>query len=207
VRLMVFFIALSMWVQSTQAQYYNNDNTQREAARRQAILTAQGEVDRAQKLLDAATARVKANFNASADQTAAANDLKEKQAAFDKARAAVIERLKSDPAYQDAGQKARLAAGTVQEEHAASSQPSATQVQASIEKLNQRSVQSEMEQKAIDADPIASQAQKDLEAARQRGQQNDAALKAAMLNDPDYKSAFEQLQTAKSHLTAATGQY
>ena len=48
--MMVCFIAVFVSGQLAMAQYYNTDNVQRDAARRQAVLAAQGEVDRAHRL-------------------------------------------------------------------------------------------------------------------------------------------------------------
>jgi len=194
----------------------NNDaEAQRAAARRAAVTAAQGEVDRAQAAVESSLARVRANWKANPDLLAAQRDLAVKQAAYDKARQPIIDRLMQDPAYRAAADQARIADAAVKQEQAmrpATSPttlptPSDTQVQAATEKLQQKSALRDMEDKALSADPAATAARADLDASREKVKALQLQFDAAVLNDPEHKAAVDQLQAARSRLTAASGQY
>ena len=191
---------------------YPSDNAQREAARRAAVQAAQGEVDRAQAMITAASARVRATWKANPDLLAAEKELADKQAAYDDARAPVIAKLQQDPAYQGI----RVAAAKAEQQVAAArgnspatqpAAPSTDVVDAAKEKLEVKSALSNIEDKAIAADPAASRAKADLDASREKMKAMQAQFQAVLLNDPEYKAALEQLNAARSRLTAASGQY
>ena len=197
----------------------NNDETARANARRAAVTAAQGEVDRAQAAVEASIARVRATWKANPELINAERELATKQAAYDKARAPVVEKLKQDPEYRQAADQAAAADAAVKQEQAMRPPttspahpttipvPSDTQVQAATEKLQQKSTLREMEEKAIAADPAAAQAKAELDAARERIKALNLQFDAIMLNDPEHKSAVDALQAARSRLTAASGQY
>jgi outer membrane protein TolC len=196
-----------------------DDARARDDAHRAAIQAAQGEVNRAQSALDAATARIRAAWKANPDLLQAETNVKKLQADYEQARRPVIAELMKDPAYRSAAAAASDADTTVKHEQAdarSTSQPAAPttipvpspeQVRAAREKLRQKTTLRDMEEKALAADPTASQAKRYLDTAHAKVGVLQAQFKAALLNDPDYKSALAQLQAAQSRLTAATGQY
>jgi hypothetical protein len=183
-------------------------DAQRDAARQAAMKAAQGEVDKAQALVAAAANRIRAAWKANPDLLAAEKDLEAKQAAYAAARAPVIAKLEQDPAYRDARAAAADAEALVTQAKAAprATQPTAAVVDAATAKLEQKSVLREMEDKALAADETAAKAKADLDAAREKRRLLQLQFDAALLNDPEYKQALEQLNAAKSRLTAATAQ-
>lgn len=193
----------------------NDENAQRAAARRATVTAAQGEVDRAQAAVETSLARIRANWKANPDLLAAQRDMAIKQAAYDKARQPLLSHLMQDTEYRLAVEQARAADAAVKQEQAAHPTtspttlptPSDAQVQAATEKLQQKSTLRDMEDKAISADPAASAAKADLDAARERVKVLQLQFDAAVLNDPEHKTAIDQLQAARSRLTAASGQY
>ncbi len=222
--LLTIFLAGTAGFGQIIVQPSNNDDAQRAQARRAAVQAAQGEVDRAQAMLEAANARIRANWKASPDLLAADRDLTIKQAAFDRARKPVLDKLAESDAYQSALAQSKTADAQVKMNQAAGKlatgattkpsllpatlpAPTEAQVQAATDKLEQRSALREMETKAIAADPAATQAQVELDAAREKIKMLNLQFDAAKLNDPEYKSALNQLNSAKSRLTAAGGQY
>ncbi len=193
----------------------NNEAVQRDNARRAAVAAAQGEVDRAQAAVETSVSRIRANFKANPDLLAAQRDLSMKQAAFDKARQPLLAHLMEDTEYRLAAEQARAADAAVKQEQAAQRPttgpttlpaPSDAQVQAATEKLQQKSTLRDMEDKAVTADPAASAAKAELDSAREGVKALQLQFDAAVLNDPDHKSALDQLQSARSRLTAASGQ-
>jgi hypothetical protein len=184
------------------------------------VQAAQGEVDRAEANLKVVTTRIEAAWKAKPEVLAATKDLEIKQAAFEQARKPLIDKLKSDPAYESALAEATAADARVKNEQAnalaatpptskPTTAPAATpeQVQAAKEKLDQKSTLRQMESQAIASDPSASRAQTDLDASREKMKVLQLQFDAAKLNDPDFKAAMDQLTQAKSRLTAASGQY
>jgi hypothetical protein len=186
-----------------------NDNAQREAARRAAVQAAQGEVDRAQASVAAASTRIRATWKANPDLLAAEKDLTAKQEAFEAARAPVIAKLQQDPDYQQIRETAAKADQQVAEAHgiAPATRPSPAVIDAAKAKLEVKSALGNIEDKAIAADPAASKAKADLDAAREKMKVLQAQFQAVLLNDPEYKAALDQLNAARSRLTAASGQY
>jgi hypothetical protein len=187
----------------------NVNSAERDAARRAAVAAAQGEVDRAQALMQAASTRVRATWKANPELISAETDLAAKQSAYDAARNPVIAKLQQDPSYQqikEAAAKAEQEVDAARGDRPATrpAAPSPDVIDAAKEKLEVKSALSNLEDKAIAADPDASKAKADLEAARSRMQVLQAQFQAVLLNDPEYKSAYDQLTAARSRLTAAS---
>lgn len=187
----------------------NNVNADRDAARRAAVSAAQGEVDRAQALMQAAATRIRAAWKANPELLAAEKDLAAKQAAFDAAKAPVVAKLQQDPSYaqmKEAAAKAEREVAVARGDRPATqpAAPSADVVDAAKDKLEVKSALSNLEDKAVAADPEASKAKADLDAARDRMQVLQAQFRAVLLNDPEYKAAHDQLASARSRLTAAS---
>jgi hypothetical protein len=186
-----------------------SEAAQREGARRAAVQAAQGEVDRAQAAVAAASARIRATWKANPELLAAEKDLAAKQEAFDAARAPVIAKLQQDPNYQQIREAAAKAEQQVAQAHgrAPATRPTPAVVDAATAKLEVKSALSNIEDKALAADPAASKAKADLDSAREKMKVLQAQFQALLLNDPEYKASLDQLNAARSRLTAASGQY
>ena len=185
---------------------YNNE---RDAARRAAVQAAQGEVDRAHALMQAASNRIRAAWKANPDLLAAEKDLAAKTAAFEAAKGPVLAKLQQDPSYQqikDAAAKAEAEVAAARGNRPATlpAAPPPSVVDAAKEKLEVKSALNNLEDKAVAADPEATKAKAELDAAREKMQALQAQFQAVLLNDPEYKAAHEQLASARSRLTAAS---
>jgi len=224
-KLTAVIAVLSLFCGAASAQFIDRTNSgveaERNNARRAAVSAAQGEVDRAQASLDAVSARIAAAWKANPDLLAANKELAVKQSAYDRARQPILDKLSNDPAYKVAMLQAQTADQAVKAEQSATTRPthvrvgavpatlpgvSDMQVQAATEKLEQKSAMRDMEEKAITADPTAAQARSELDAARERVKVLQLQFDAMKKNDPEFKAALENLNAAKSRLTAASGQ-
>ena len=83
--------------------------------------------------------------------------------------------------------------------------PTDAAVVAAVDKANQRNKLRDMEEAAIAKDPKASQAQLKVDSATQKLKQMQLEYKAALLNDPEYKGALDQVQSARARVQAAAG--
>lgn len=200
----------------------------RDAARRAAMARARGEVERAQAMLQAATERVRATWDAKPQGQSAKQAVEDARKDFESAKAKVIDRLKEQPEYAQAEQADREAQADLHREavrtratQPATTQPagaaapapnlpapSLAQVEAATDKLKSRSKLQDLEEAAIAKDPAASKAEAKLNEAQQAAKQWQLQYEAALQNDPDYKSALNQLATARANAqAAAAGNY
>lgn len=190
------------------------------------LAAARGEVDRARTQLRQATEKVRSTWKANPQWIAANDELEAARKEFQTTRAAVIQRLKTDdPAYKaeldkhgDLQAKVRSEQDKTNSTQPASTQPagapeaapnlpapSAAQVEAATEKLEQKARLRNMEDIAIANDPAASKAQERLNKAQTENKIWQAQLDAALKNDPDYRTALDQMNAARSRFAAAGG--
>ena len=201
----------------------SNQDDSRQAERQRQVRAARGEIDRAQALIRVATTRVRSTWKANPELLAAEKELEQATEAFEVKRKAIVDKLKQDPAYAKALEGESAASADVKEEQQATNEkapattqpqsadeaaanlppPSQEQVDAAMNKLNKRSELRDIEEKAITADPAAREAMVKRDAAREKVQALQLQLDAAMQNDPEFKSAQEQLATARANLARA----
>ena len=197
------------------------------AERRAAVAAARAEVERAQAVVAAATARVRSSWKANNDYIAAEEELSNARRDFDRAREGVVEKLKNDPAYSAALRDEADAAARVRNEQAETNatQPATTrpaganesgpnlpapsdeQVRAATDRLNQKSKVRDLQDAAVNADPEASKARDRLDLAQRQMKVWQLQLDAALKNDPEYKAGMEQLAAARAKVPAAAASH
>lgn len=215
-----FGFGIGMPSQTASGQSGTNVN-----GREATLAAARGEVDRARTQLRQATDKVRSTWNANPQWIAANDELEAARKEFQSARAAVIERLKTDPAYKaeldkhgDLKNKVRSEQNRTNANQPASTQPagsseavptlptpSAAQVEAATEKLEQKAKLRNMEDIAVSNDSAAAKAQERLNKAQTNAKIWQAQLDAALKNDPDYRAALDQMNAARSRYAAAGG--
>ena len=197
----------------------NNDEAQRDRTRIAAVAAARGQMDRAQQLINVAQQRVQANWKANPQYLAALNEQADAKKAFGAERDRVLENLRQDNSYRETKQAERDAVVDVHNAQVQTNatqpdakpgtaklpDPSADQIAAAQDKLDQKSRVRKLESDAVDADPAAAKTKARLDKADDDLKVLALQLKAALLNDPDYKSALDQLTQAKAQLAAAAG--
>jgi len=183
-----------------------------------ALAAARGQVQRAQTLLNIAQQRVAATWKADPAYMAVVKEQKDARKAFDVERDRVIDTLRADPEIAEMKKSFDDANADVTEaQHdAAATQPNAApetlsptkaQMAAAQEKLDHKMKLRKVVTDAIMADPQAAKAKMRLDKANADLQVMELQHKAALLNDPDYKSALDQLTQARAQMAqAAAGQ-
>lgn len=195
----------------------NNDEAERSRARAAAVAAARGQVQRAEQLLNVAQQRVQANWNANPQYQALLKEQADARKEFGAARDQLLEKLKDDPRYTGAKQAEADASDDLHDAQAKTNatQPSAApgtanppdpspqQFAAAQDKLNSKTKLRKLVDDAVAADPAAAKARARLDQANSDLQVLSLQLKAALLNDADYKSALDQLTAARAQVTQA----
>jgi hypothetical protein len=191
----------------------DGDNS-RQNQRQRESRAARADVERAEASVRAAAARVRTSWKANPEMVAAEKELDEARQASDQERKRVVAALEKDPAYKQIKSQHATAAGDVRGEQdrvnatqPAASQPAAApvtsaQIEAATEKLEAKSELRNFEDRAVAADPPAAAAAARFEAAQDKLKALQLQLDAALVNDPEYKAAQDQLGAARTRLTA-----
>lgn len=195
------------------------------SARNAALAAARGEVDRARSTLQAAVAKVRTTWKANPQMITANDEAVAARKDYQAARAAVVEKLKDDPAYQAMVEDQTDVQAKLREEQAKTNAanpattrpagadetvanlppPSDAQVSTAMDKLNNKTKLRNIEDTAVSKDPAASKAQARLNEAEKALKIWQAQLDAALQNDPEYKAALDQVTSARSRVAAAAG--
>lgn len=197
----------------------NDDQADRDRARTAAVSAAKGQVQRAQTLLNVALQRVQANWKANPQYLAAVQERQDAAKAFGAARDKVRDSLKGNHEFAEANDSVADATDDVhaEQQKTNATQPSAapgtanppaasaSQIAAAQERLDSKTRLRKIEDDVVAADPDASKAKARLDKADSDLQVLQLQLKAALLNDPDYKSSLDQLTSAKAQLAQAAG--
>lgn len=207
-RLISCALCLAMTAGLATAQNRTNNNA--------AVAAARGQVQRAQQLLNVAQLRVEATWKADPNYLATVKEQEEARRAFNIERDRVIDSLRGNPEVADMKKSFDEADVDVREaqQSASATQPNArpdtlapttAQVSAAQDKLNHKMQLRKVVTDAILADPAAARAKARLDKANVEMQAMTLQHKAVLLNDPDYKSALDQLTQARAQLTEAAG--
>ncbi len=195
--------------------------------RRAAVAAARAEVDHAQAVVTAASARVRASWKSNEQLIAAEEELSHARREFDHVRDAVQQKLKQDPAYSAALREEADAGERVRQEQAATNatQPSTTrpadanidvpnlpapssdQMQAATQRLEQKGKVRDLEDAAIASDPEAAKARARLDLAQRQMKVWQLQLDAALKNDPEYKAGMDQLAASRARVAQAAASY
>ncbi|HEX8325489.1 MAG TPA: hypothetical protein VF595_16415 [Tepidisphaeraceae bacterium] len=189
------------------------------------MAAARGEVDRARTTLRAAVEKVRSTWKANPQMIAATDEAAAARKEYEAARRAVVEQLKSDPAYQSATKDQTDVQAKLRDEQAKTNAanppttkpegtdetvknlpaPSDQQVAVALDKLESKTKLRNLEDIAVAKDPTASKAQARLNEAEKALKVWQAQLDAALKNDPDYRGALDQMTAARSRMAAAAG--
>lgn len=197
--------AAPAWAQNDAGYQRELQLEQQREQKNQQLGAAEGEVQKAQKQLDDAKAKVKAKFETTPEFSQAADAAKKAQADYDAAKEPVLKAVHEKPEYQAAQDEVKKAEAQVNglRDGKASPDVVTTAANAVVEK---RKVATKMETDALEADPKVSDAKKQLEEAAAKLAELRKKEDLAMQTDPEYVAAKKQFDDAQSKLTTATKQ-
>lgn len=191
----------------------NRGPMEEQRARQEEVNRLQGELTAARARLSAIQAAVRAKFETRDDYRALQAEIRQAQREFEQAREPVIAKLRQSEEYKRASEEARLASERVerQREGNPTTQPTNPEpieqslLDAITEKMEQKSDISRMEAKAIEQDEGARRAQERVKAASAKLNAIQTEYRAALLANPDWVVARDEVLAAQARMTGQAG--